>query len=213
MQSGGDLIMERLAGRHVFLSASFPSGERGEGFQPFDAGEIAEAVTAIVRAVLASGGKLVFGGHPTITPLVLMIGSEIGVRHAVNVFQSEWFKDRITAETIRLYGSEIGSIHWTRRCPTRDHSLLEMRRLMFDFVELDGAVFVGGMEGIFDEYEYAGRVLPGVPRIPIAGPGGAAARLPSDAPDCPASLRQWIGSRRYPFVASLIVDALAESDT
>ena len=205
--------MKCLVGRHVFLSASFPSGERGGRFRPFDAAAIADAVTAIVRAVLASGGKLLFGGHPTITPLVLMIGTELRVRKAVDVFQSEWFKDQITTETLNLYGSEIGSIHWTRRCISRDHSLLEMRRRMFDFVKLDGAVFVGGMEGTIEEYKYVGSVLPRVPRIPIAGPGGAAARLPTEAPDFPDSLRHWIGSRRYPFVASLIVDAIAESDT
>ena len=213
MQAGGHIAMKRLVGRHVFLSASFPSGERGDRFRPFDAAEIAEAVTAIVRAVLASGGKLLFGGHPTITPLVLMIGTELRVRDAVDVFQSEWFKDQITTETLGLYGSEIGSIHWTRECTSRDQSLLEMRRCMFDFVDLHGAVFVGGMEGILDEYEYVGNVLPGVPRIPIPGPGGAAAHLPTESVDCPANLRQWIRSRRYPFVASLIVDAIAESDT
>ena len=205
--------MKRLVDRHVFLSAGFPSGERGQRFRPFDAAAIAEAVTAIVRAVLANGGKLLFGGHPTITPLVLMIGTELRVRQAVDVFQSEWFKDQITTETLCLYGSEIGRIHWTRRCTSRDQSLQEMRQRMFDFVELDGAVFVGGMEGIIDEYEYVGSVLPGVPRIPIAGPGGAAARLPTEAGDLPARLQQWVGSRRYPFVASLIVDAIADSDT
>lgn len=200
--------MKCLDGRNVSLSASFPSGERGERFRPFDAAAIADAITAIVRAVLASGGRLIFGGHPTITPLVLMIGTELRVRKAVDVFQSEWFKDQITTETLNLYESEIGSIHWTRACNSRDDSLLQMRRCMFNSVKLDGAVFVGGMEGIIEEYEYVGSVLPHVPRIPIAGPGGAAARLPTEGPDFPDDLRQWIGSRRYPFVASLIVDTI-----
>ena len=205
--------MRTLVGRHVFLSASFPSGNRGERFTPFDAAAIAEAVTAIVRAVLSSGGMLLFGGHPTITPLVLMIGTELRVRQAVDIFQSEWFRDQITTEALDLYGSDIGRIHWTRKCGSRDESLLEMRRRMFEFVALKGAVFVGGMEGIVEEYEYVGSALPDVPRIPIAGPGGAAARLSIEAENLPDSLRHRIRSRRYPSVASLIVDALGESDT
>ena len=112
--------MKSLVGGHVFLSASFPSGERGEKFQPFDAAAVADAVSAIVRAVLVSEGKLLFGGHPTITPLVLMIGAELRVRRAVDVFQSEWFRDEVTPETWSIQGSDVGSIHWTPRLSSRD---------------------------------------------------------------------------------------------
>ena len=202
--------MKSLVGGHVFLSASFPSGERGEKFQPFDAAAVADAVSAIVRAVLVSEGKLLFGGHPTITPLVLMIGAELRVRRAVDVFQSEWFRDEVTPATWSIQGSDVGSIHWTPRLSSRDDSLREMRKCMFEFVRPAGAVFVGGMEGILDEHKYFGDVLPDVPRIPIAGPGGAAARLSIETQVFPGDLRRRIGSRHYPFIASLIVDALAK---
>jgi hypothetical protein len=45
---------ERLAldGRAVFLSPSFPSGERGQRVAPYDPEAIADAVAAIARAVL-----------------------------------------------------------------------------------------------------------------------------------------------------------------
>ena len=202
--------MKSLLGRHVFLSASFPSGKRGERFRPFDAGAIADAVSAIVRAVLARHGKLLFGGHPTIAPLVLMIGTELGVRHAVDVFQSRWFEQEIPAATWDIFGSQVGEIHWTERCRSLDESLQEMRACMFRFVRPAGAVFVGGMEGIIAEHRHVGRVLRGVPRIPIGGPGGAAARLPTESEEFPQVLRGKLASRHYPFLASLIVDALAE---
>ena len=200
--------MKTLAGRHVFLSASFPSGKIGEGVRPYDAAGIADAVTAIVRAVLLNEGKLLFGGHPTITPLVLMIGTELRARQAVDIFQSEWFREEITRETWTLAESDVGVIHWTRRCASLEKSLTEMRRQMLGFVVPAGAVFVGGMSGIPAEHELVGRIWPGVPRIPIAGPGGAAAQLPSAGEDVPEALREQVGSRHYPFVASLIVEAL-----
>ncbi len=202
--------MKDLGGRHVFLSASFPSGKRGEEVRPFDAPGIADAVTAIVRAVLVGGGKLLFGGHPTITPLVLMIGAELRVRKAVDVFQSRWFQGQITRETWTLAGSEVGTIHWTPRRASLEESLEVMRKQMLGFVAPAGAIFVGGMSGIKTEYELVGRIRPGVPRIPIAGPGGAAARLPSTAEDVPLGVRGGVRSRHYPFVASLIVEALGD---
>lgn len=203
--------MKPLAGRHVFLSASFPSGERGEQVRPFDAPAIADAVTAIVRAVLLNGGKLLFGDHPTITPLVLMIGTELGVRNAVVIFQSEWFKKQITRETWMLVESGVGRICWTPRRASLDESLAEMREQMLTYARPAGAVFVGGMSGIWQEHELVGNILPGVPRIPVAGPGGAAAQLLRDGKDVPQQLRGQVHSRHYPFVASLIVDVLAES--
>lgn len=202
--------MTSLAGRHVFLSASFPSGERGDEVRPFDASGIADAVTAIVREVLSSEGKLLFGGHPTITPLVQMIGTELRVQKAVDIFQSLWFREQITTETWRLAESDVGTIHWTRRCTSLEESLEEMRRQMFRFVSPVGAVFVGGMSGIWAEYELVGRILPGVPRIPFAGPGGAAAHLPIWGEDLPETLSEQIDSPHYPFLASLLVEALAE---
>ena len=201
--------MSGLDGRHVFLSASFPSGERGEQVRPFDASAIADAVSAIVRAVLLNEGKLLFGGHPTITPLVLMIGAELGAQKAVDLFQSRWFGKQITEETWTLAASNVGTIHWTPRCATLEASLEEMRKQMLQFVVPVGAVFVGGMSGIWEEYELFGKARPGVPRIPVAGPGGAAAQLPNSGDDVPSILQGRVGSRRYPFVASLVVKALA----
>lgn len=200
--------MTSLTGRHVFLSAGFPSGERRRDFEPYSSPAIADAVSAVVRAVLRSGGKLLFGGHPMITPMVLLIVIELEVECAVDIFQSEWFKDDITGEAYLLAKLGLGKIHWTDKKDTRQNSLETMRNEMFSFVRPAGAVFVGGMEGIPREYEMLRHRWPDVPRVPLAGPGGAAADLEIDE-SLPKELAERVNSRHYPFLASLIVEALA----
>ena len=204
--------MKSIAGRHVFLSASFPSGERGEKVRPFDASAIADAVTAVVRAVLLNKGKLLIGGHPTITPLVLMVGTEMRAQDSVDVFQSKWFQSQIPEETLRLAASDVGNIHWTPKHESREKSLWIMRLEMLEFVEPVGVVFVGGMSGIWEEYKLIAERWPRAPRIPIAGPGGATARLTERTSDLPHTLKQVLSSRHYPFVASRIIEYLNSSE-
>lgn len=201
--------MTTLGGQHVFLAASFPSGERGQHYEPFDAGAIADAVTAVVRAVLANDGKMLFGGHPTITPLVLLVARELRCNNAVEVFQSAWFEDQITQETRALAAAGHGTIRWTARCATREESLRAMRaQMLSDAYTPAAAVFVGGMEGIEDEYRQVTESWPGTPRIPLPGPGGAAARLPLDGAS--SLLGDTVASRRYPYVAATMVAALSD---
>lgn len=200
--------MTSLEGQSIFLSASFPSGNRARSFEPFDPGAIADAVTAVVRAVLVRAGRLLFGGHPTITPLVLMVANELGTKNSVDIFQSEWFEDQITRETRALADAGYGSISWTPKLLTREESLQAMREEMLGGDRtLVAGVFVGGMEGIVDEYELFLRCQPGAPCISLVGPGGAAATLPLD--DTRDILGRHVASRRYPFVASVMVDRLA----
>ena len=202
--------MTGLEQRHVFLSASFPSGERGADFEPFDPGAIADAVTAVVRAVLVAKGRLLFGGHPTITPLVLMVASELNAKGAVDVYQSDWFAAEITRETLALQEAGFGAIHWIPGRATREESLQAMREVMLGpDRKLIAGVFVGGMEGVREEYELLQRFQPRVPRVSLVGPGGAAAQFPMD--ETRSVLGTYVESRRYPFVASVLVDRLAET--
>jgi hypothetical protein len=138
-----------------------------------------------------------------------MIGTELRVEHAVDIFQSEWFENQITDETFRLIESGVGDIHWTPRRDSLESSLAEMRSRMFESSHVVGAVFIGGMSGIWQEYELVGRVLPGVPRIPIAGPGGAAAQVSFEVSDIREDFNALFASHHYPFVASQIVELLA----
>ncbi len=202
-------MMNALAGRHVFLSASFPSGERGETVGPSDPSGVADAVTALVRAVLSRNGRLLFGGHPTITPLVLAIALEHRSKHSVDIFQSEWFRERITPETQELADLGYGEIHWTEKRGDLDRTLRTMRRQMLAFGHVAGAVFVGGMDGIEEEHRMVGQMLPGIPRMPMRGPGGAAARLQTMDDEIPKQLARQLDSRAYPLLSSRIVHYLS----
>lgn len=48
----------------LFLSASFPKGDRGETFAPYNPAAILDAVVEVCRVVLRRGGTLTFGAHP-----------------------------------------------------------------------------------------------------------------------------------------------------
>ena len=202
--------MTALKRRRVFLSASFPSGKRGADFEPFDPGAIADAVTAVVRAVLLAKGRLLFGGHPTVTPLVLMVASELDAKGAVDVFQSDWFAAEITRETRAMEEAGFGVIHWIPGRGTREESLETMRKAMLGYNrKLIAGVFVGGMEGVLAEHKLFRQLQPGVPRVAFVGPGGAAAKLPMD--EARSVLGEYVESRRYPYLASVLVDRLAET--
>lgn len=209
---GDRLAMNSLGGRYVFLSASFPSGERGRAVRPYDPSAVADAVTALLRAVLSRDGRLLVGGHPAITPLVLAIAMEHDAKHSVDIFQSEWFREQVTPETRRLVDLGYGRIHWTNKGRDLDNTLKTMRKQMLSFGRVAGAVFVGGMDGVEEEYRTVGRMLPGVPRIPVRGPGGAAARLQTTDTEVPERLARQLDSRAYPFLSSKIVAHLCTAD-
>lgn len=202
--------MTSLGGKCVFISSSLPSGTRGEEVKPYDPPAIIDAVAAISRAVLRSEGRLVSGGHPTITPVVLTVGEQVGARGAVDVFQSRWFEDCISEETYAMVESGVGHVHFVDKRETRHASLLAMRRAILDTCPI-AAVFVGGMNGVIEEHEMVGHLLPDAFRIPVKGPGGAAARLPTSDGDLPAEVADLLESRQYPFFASVLVQALGRS--
>ena len=202
--------MTTLANHRLFLSTSFPSGERGERFRPYDVGAIADAVTALVRAILRARGHLVFGAHPTISPLVLTIADEMDAPPSIEMYQSRHFAEQLPEETLRLIDRGLARVHWTERDPDgdRDRSLRVMREQMVTTAALTAALFVGGMEGVIDEYELIGRLQPAVPRLPLRAPGGAARRLPSGAHPIEEHLTEALASARYPALAHEVVATL-----
>lgn len=206
-----------LSGLRVFLSASFPTGDRASNFPPADRDDVADAIVAVARSVLANGGSLIFGGHPTVSPLVLMCGLELrghinNGAESVQIYQSRVFESRITDATHGIVETGIGTIVWTPRvaretpedCP---RSLRLMRERMLAAGPFCG-FFIGGMEGIREEWDLARSRIPGFVTIPLSSTGGAAAGLPEPDgwPDAlTGSLRS---SRSYPV---LVHQALVQS--
>src|SRR5580698_2066592 len=88
----------RLKNVVVFLSGSVPNRP---GFDKVEEAPflIEQAVVSLARAVFAEGGRLVFGAHPSISPLVASVASEYRLAGSpdeirpVIVYQSEAFTE------------------------------------------------------------------------------------------------------------------------
>jgi hypothetical protein len=126
------------------------------------------------------------------------------------IFQTAHFRAVVPEETWELAENGYASIEWTPDLGDREESLAFMRRRMISVDDISGAVFIGGMKGIVDEFELTGDLRPGLLRIPLGGPGGAARSLLNDFA-LPQQLSDVRGSRRYPYLASLIISAISEN--
>lgn len=161
----------------IFLSASIP--KRGRFLKNLDILAIREATLALV-AVSLPEHALVFGGHPAITPLVQRAAETLGALDRVFIYQSRYFAEVLPEEAHRF-----SNLIFTRNIDQdRPKSLLYMRELMIDQKETPvllppfrAAFFIGGMEGVLDEYELFRQRHPYVPVFPVGSSGAAAAEL------------------------------------
>jgi hypothetical protein len=159
--------------RAVFLSASVPIREPFTS--QFDPMAIREAVIALASIALRER-PIVFGGHPAISPLVEHAARSLGAIENVHIYQSRFFEDKIP-EAARKFPN----LHWTseepENAPTEGGSLEAMRKEMIGSWDFCAAVFVGGMEGIFDECRLFREIHENKPLIVLGSTGGASAVL------------------------------------
>jgi len=160
-----------LRGKTVFLSASKPS-RSPDRFPASDEVELEEGVRCLARAVFAEGGHLVFGAHPSISPLIVDVATEYfppdwqaGSRkeRPVSIYQSKAFRDVIPAATRDLESLGYARIEMTDAVngetavfPPPPHeqcqsSLAHMRQRMFTETSPVAMVAAGGMEGVIRE--------------------------------------------------------------
>jgi SLOG cluster3 family len=159
----------------IFLSASVPIPSRDRAyFASADIVAIRDAIRALTMVTIQKEAVLVFGGHPAITPMIRIQIAETGasVNDRVLMFQSRYFEhafpeDNSAFERVSLIDAVPGD---------REASLLAMREAMLagDFI---CGLFIGGMEGVEQEYAMFRRLHPDIPAFPIASTGAAAARL------------------------------------
>ncbi|MHA1146352.1 MAG: hypothetical protein ACTSRW_16570 [Candidatus Helarchaeota archaeon] len=172
-------INDDLEGIFILLSASIPSADRNSKYyintNPLD---ITNAVTAFTRSILIRKGKIIFGGHPTISPLILSVSKnfipylESKEFPFIKIYQSKFFKE-ISKFTEELLESGIGKIIWTEKKSNREESLSHMRKEMIKKNPLKAAVFIGGMEGIEEEYRLFNIYHSNHPKYLIGSTGGA----------------------------------------
>jgi hypothetical protein len=143
-----------LNGTPVLLSASM-TDEVAAGPR---ARELYTAIGLFVHEVIAAGGRIVFGGHPGITPLVREAVSKLGKENVVDLYQLRRFEGSAPAE-IRD-DRVFGRIHWIESAADDiDAELGQMRDQMAEAAR--AAVFLGGKAadhygktpGIRDEYQ------------------------------------------------------------
>ena len=176
-------------GNTVFLSASVPNTNEPEflrwGVRPRS---VDEAVTSLTAALLRRGIGLVFGGHPSISPLVATVAlQQRGWKHQgpppITIYQSEAYRGVLPDETWALFRSGVAHIVWTERTPGEERpfpaSLRTMRGRMLGETAPAAMVCVGGMKGIVDEAHLfqAMRGGSGGQVFLLAGTGGATAML------------------------------------
>jgi SLOG cluster3 family len=190
----------RLRGVSVFLSASVPDPRRDQRFNriadaPF---HVEQAVVSLARAVFSEDGRLVFGGHPSISPLVAIVAGEYrdpnltegGEERApapVVIYQSEAFRESIPHDTELLIQLGLAEEHWIKavdgehfvpgkgsaheQCP---RSLIAMRLAMIEDTDPAAMVCIGGMEGVLLEAEMFRAERENRPVFTLARTGGAA---------------------------------------
>jgi hypothetical protein len=153
----------------VFLSASVPDPLRHQKyFSTGDTVAIRDAVIALLMVALPRT-RLVFGGHPAITPMVKWVADQLGAFDRVRMFQSKFFQKQYLKD-LDLFGYiEIGEVP-----EDRDESLRVMRLAMIKSEPFSAAFFIGGMEGVEAEYEMLKQERPRVPRFPVYTTGAAA---------------------------------------
>jgi hypothetical protein len=155
----------------VFLSASVPDPLRDpKYFETGDTIAIRDAAIALLTVVLPRT-KLVFGGHPAITPMVKWVADELGAFDRIRMFQSKFFRDKYLGDLARFRYEETEIVQ-----NDRDKSLLAMRTQMIHSENFSAAFFIGGMDGVEREYDLMTQLKPDVPRFPVYTTG-AAARL------------------------------------
>lgn len=158
----------------IFLSASVPDPKRDpKYYDTADIIAIRDAVRALATVVLPHA-SLTWGGHPAITPLIRVVAESVGITGAnkVRLFQSQWFSAELPTDNAAFEAYTM-----TPREASLQASLSVMRRIMLHSAAFDAAIFIGGMEGVEEEFAMFCEAHPQAKIWPIASTGAAAAIL------------------------------------
>lgn len=160
--------------KEIFLSASVPEINRGRYYETANPFLIQCAIRELLVAVLKDY-RIVWGGHPAITPMILTICQDLGIDYGSSVllYQSRFFEEFFPKEN-QQFGNVV-MVDATEN--QREESLLQMRREMLSREDLCAAVFIGGMEGVKAEYDLFTEFHPDGLTLPVPAPGGAALDL------------------------------------
>lgn len=163
----------------IFLSASMPTKDRDHRF--FDTADfiaIRDAVVALVNTIIPNY-RLVWGGHPAITPIIHEIFKKRGFDYNehITVYQSNYFAGKMPKENQKFDNVKFTEAirNNANENDNRAESLAIMRKKMLTDNPIYAGFFIGGMEGVLDEYRLLIKYSKDKPEIyPIASTGAAA---------------------------------------
>lgn len=156
--------------KNIFLSASIPLKERNEKyFNNADIIAIRDSVIALTTVVLPNH-RLIWGGHPSITPIIYHIMQRLGlnIQEHVTLYQSLFFEKHFPEDN-----NKFQNVILTENKLEKEASLLLMRKRMFTENSFVAGIFIGGMEGIEDEFKLFRELQPQAFVLPIASTGAA----------------------------------------
>jgi hypothetical protein len=154
----------------IFLSASIPYPERDKKYyDTADIVSIRDAVRALATIVIPKA-HLIWGGHPSITPLIrfVMDRMNVNLKEHITLYQSLFFENNFPSDNFAFE-----NIVLTEKTDNRDESLELMRRKLINENDFKVGIFIGGMEGINDEYLMFKQRHPNALILPIASTGAA----------------------------------------
>lgn len=159
----------------IFLSASVPDPNRSAEFAATaNSVAITAAVSALVNVTLGRR-LLVWGGHPAITPMISYVANHMGIDYGnwVRLYQSRYFEDQFSDEN-----TQFQNVTYTECVKqSREKSLRLMRQRMFSEHNFKAAIFIGGMDGIVDEFEQFQELQPNASIVPVVSTGGATIKV------------------------------------
>lgn len=172
----------------IFLSAGvpYPDPKRNPDGKKYicQATQVREAIRGLVSVVVRDR-RLVFGGQPAVTRFVWDAANSLNAQDSVTIYQSKYFERTIPPQA-RFFSNLI----WTPASDPNDvnRCLETMRHQMivdrsYDpggaelFPKYDGAVFIGGMDGVENEWNIFRKAYPSTPVFPIGSTAGAAKKL------------------------------------
>lgn len=157
--------------KNIFLSASIPFKERHpKYFDTADIIAIRDAVIALSTVVLPKC-NLIWGGHPSITPLIYQVMDriDINIQEHVKLYQSKYYEHLFPADN-----NKFQNVILTENTGDDKTSKLLMRKRMLEDNKFSAGIFIGGMEGVEEEYAMYIDLYPDTLFLPIASTGAAA---------------------------------------
>ena len=161
--------------KNIFLSASIPLKERDlMYYDTADVIAIRDCVSSIAKVILPEC-RLIWGGHPSITPLISSVleSIDVNLKEHVHLYQSDYFRKIFPVENEKFPESLI----ITKDMGDQDESLALMREKMIIENDFVAGIFVGGMEGVEVEYEVFTNAHPNALTLPMASTGSAALEI------------------------------------